>query len=168
MTGVCARVKRVAALAGLLAIVLLFVGCNEGFRPRVAVGDRVPASENRLPATPEAWRDVCTMNTPDRLHTERIANLIQNGRPFMVVFGTPQHCTMCVDQLVRIATLKEKYQDRFAFVHVDGYMDNAIWVEWGVTGEPWTFIVDRTGVVSAVFPGPTDNAVMEAAIEKVL
>lgn len=108
------------------------------------------------------------MNTADNLHRWRISDLRAAGRPFLVVFGTPQHCTMCVDQLVRVASLQEKYGDRFSFLHVDGYKDNAVWVEWGIKGEPWTFIVDGEGMVRKVFPGPTDIALMENEIDKII
>jgi hypothetical protein len=108
------------------------------------------------------------MDTKVRLYRWRIADLIEQNRPFLVVFGTPQHCTMCVDQLVRVAVLEEKWGERFAFVHVDGYKDNAVWVEWGVKGEPWTFLVDAKGVVRKVFPGQTELSLIEGEIETLL
>jgi hypothetical protein len=64
--------------------------------------------------------------------------------------------------------LEEKYGMRFAFIHVDGYKDNAVWVEWGVKGEPWTFLVDSKGVVRKVFPGQTEVSLIEEQIEGLL
>ena len=98
------------------------------------------------------WRRVTTMDTRVRLYRWRIADLLAEGKPFIVVFGTPQHCTSCVDQLSRVAMVEEQYGEHFAFVHVDGYKDNAVWVEWGIKGEPWTFVVDQHGRVRKVFP----------------
>jgi thioredoxin-like negative regulator of GroEL len=108
------------------------------------------------------------MNTKLDLYRWRISDLIDQHRPFLVVFGTPQHCTMCVDQLTRVAVMQEKYGNRFAFVHVDGYKDNAVWVQWGVKGEPWTFIVDAKGRVRKVFPGQTELALLEQEIQSLL
>jgi hypothetical protein len=156
------------ALAVLLCVLILSACENNGFGPAVATGDHVPGSNNRLITEGESWRDICSMDTPDGLHNWRIADLLSERRPFMVVFGTPQHCTMCVDQLVRVAALQEKYGERFAVVHVDGYRDNPVWVEWGIKGEPWTFIVDNSGVVRKIFPGPTDAVLMEQVIEEIL
>ena len=64
--------------------------------------------------------------------------------------------------------MQEKHGDRFAFIHVDGYKDNAIWVEWGVTGEPWTFMVDRRGKVRKVFPGQTEIGLLEDEMWRLL
>ena len=139
-----------------------------GLTAKVRVGDAAPKSENRVVLRDEDWHQVSTMDTKVRLYRWRIADLIEQHKPFLVVFGTPQHCTMCVDQLSRVAMLEEKYGTRFAFIHVDGYKDNAVWVEWGVKGEPWTFLVDSKGVVRKVFPGQTEISLIEEQIEGLL
>ena len=64
--------------------------------------------------------------------------------------------------------MHEKHGDRFAFIHVDGYKDNAVWVEWGVTGEPWTFLVGANGKVSNVFPGQTEIGLLEDEMQQLL
>jgi hypothetical protein len=159
-------IKAVLFAAGALAL----VSCSGegGLKAKVGVGDLAPKSENRVVARDADWHQVSTMDTKVRLYRWRIADLIEQNRPFLVVFGTPQHCTMCVDQLVRVAVLEEKWGERFAFVHVDGYKDNAVWVEWGVKGEPWTFLVDAKGVVRKVFPGQTELSLIEGEIETLL
>lgn len=157
-------------LAVVLAVALLVASCGEGggVKPKVRIGDPAPPSLNRVVAPGGNWRDVSTMDTKVPLYRWRIADLVAGQRPFLVVFGTPQHCTMCVDQLVRVAALEEKFGERFAFIHVDGYKDNAVWVEWGIKGEPWTFIVDARGRVQAEFAGPTDASVLEREIQRAI
>lgn len=152
-----------------MTLLMLLVGCGDNsFKPDVAKGDKVPDSRNKILMPGGDRETVCGMNTADNLHSWRISDLRAAGKPFLVVFGTPQHCTMCVDQLVRVASLQEKYGDRFAFLHVDGYKDNAVWVEWGIKGEPWTYIVDGKGIVRKLFPGPTDRALMEKEIDQII
>ena len=119
-------------------------------------------------ADPADWHRVSSMDTRVDLYRWDMADLLDRGKPFLVVFGTPQHCTMCVDQIVRVQIMQEKHGDRFAFVHVDGYKDNAVWVEWGVTGEPWTFMVDGQGRISKVFPGQTEIALLEDEMWRLL
>jgi len=152
------------------ATVSVLSACDaESFKLDLAQGSKVvPASVNKIEADVESWREICSMDIADNLHTQRISDLRAASKPFLVVFGTPQHCTMCVDQLIRVSGLKEKYGDRFAFLHSDGYRENPIWVDWGIKGEPWTFFVDSEGKVRHVFPGPTDVALMEAEIDKLL
>ena len=135
---------------------------------KVGVGDDAPPSRNRTVADSADWHQVSTMDTRVDLYRWEIANLLGEGRPFLVVFGTPQHCTMCVDQIVRVQIMQEKHGDRFAFIHVDGYKDNPVWVEWGVTGEPWTFMVDARGKVRKVFPGQTEIGLLEDEMERLL
>lgn len=144
-------------------------GCDgDHFKLELAKGGTVPASVNKIESDVESWKEICSMDIADNLHEQRISDLRAASKPFMVVFGTPQHCTMCVDQLIRVTGLKEKYGERFAFLHSDGYRENQIWVDWKIKGEPWTFFVDSKGEVVKVFPGPTDVALMEAEVEKLL
>ena len=147
----------------------MMTGCGEsGMSPKVGVGDRAPKSENRVVAPGQKQHEVSTMDTKADLYRWKIADLVEQGKPFLVVFGTPQHCTMCVDQLTRVAVMQEKYGDRFAFVHVDGYKDNAVWVQWGIKGEPWTFLVDAKGRIRDVFPGQTELPLLEERIDGLL
>ena len=160
-----------AAVLGAGAVIL--AGCSEGagygtLRAKVGVGDHAPRSHNRTVANPADWHQVSSMDTRVDLYRWDMADLLDRGKPFLVVFGTPQHCTMCVDQIVRVQIMQEKYGDRFAFIHVDGYRDNAVWVEWGVTGEPWTFMVDGQGRISKVLPGQTEIALLEEEMRRLL
>jgi hypothetical protein len=162
-------VNRIPRRAALVTLALLLSACSEhGVPKRLKVGDAVPMSRNRILEPGADWHSVTTMDTRVRLYRWRIADLIEQKRPFIVVFGTPQHCSICVDQLSRVALVEETYGERFAFVHVDGYRDNAIWVDWGVKGEPWTFVVDRRGRVRQVFSGQTETALLEDQVKSLL
>ncbi len=164
-----------SSLSVLLGLVIVISGCGDqddpqggGLHPKVKLGDRVPASNNLTVSNVDDWHQVSTMDTKVPLYRWKIADLLEQKKPFIVVFGTPQHCTMCVDQIVRLAVMNEKYGDDFAFLHVDGYKDTDVWVEWGVTGEPWTYIVDRDGIVVKIYPGQTEIALLEQAVDELL
>jgi hypothetical protein len=158
------------ARALVLSLAASVLACDGGssFGPKVKVGDRVPRSDNRIALNENQWKEVSSADTKMRLYRWKIADLVEKGKPFLVVFGTPQHCSMCVDQLTRVAAMEEKYGERFAFIHVDGYKDSAVWIQWGVKGEPWTFLVDAKGVARKVFPGQTELPLLEENIEKLL
>ena len=164
---------RIALLGAVLLALGALAGCGDEsghgtLASKVGVGDDVPRSHNLTVAESADWHRVSTMDTRVDLYRWEIADLVDREQPFLVVFGTPQHCTMCVDQIVRVQIMHEKHGDRFAFIHVDGYKDNAVWVEWGVTGEPWTFMVDRRGKVSKVFPGQTEIGLLEDEMWRLL
>ena len=162
-------VKQILWGAAPLSAAMLLISCSEyGVPAKLKVGDNVPQSQNRVLKAGEDWRAVTTMDTRVNLYRWRIADLIAEKKPFIVVFGTPQHCTICVDQLSRVAMVEEKYGERFAFIHVDGYKDNAIWVAWGVKGEPWTFVVDGRGQVRHIFQGQTETSLLEDQVRSLL
>lgn len=155
----------------LFFAVFILSGCDKHagtFGPKTQVGDLAPKSQNLTVDNVDDWHKVSSMDTKVDLYQWRIDDLIKQSKPFIVVFGTPQHCTMCVDQIVRVAVMQEKFGDRFAFVHVDGYRDESVWIEWGVKGEPWTFVVDGKGEVRKVFPGQTELALLEQEIQQLL
>lgn len=159
------------ALITVLSSILILSACGEhgsGIRPKIDVGDRAPESQNLIVSNMDDWHQVSSMDRKVPLYRWRIADLMQQGKPFLVVFGTPQHCTMCVDQIVRVAVMEEMYGDRFAFIHVDGYRDNSVWVEWGLKGEPWTYFVDGNGEVTKIFPGQTELALLEQEVLRLL
>jgi hypothetical protein len=158
-------IRRIGICVGLA----LLAACGGGgMQAKVKVGDAVPKSQNKVLAAGADQSTVSTLDTRARLYRWRIADLVEQGRPFLVVFGTPQHCSMCVDQLTRVAYMEEKYGERFAFVHVDGYRDSAVWVQWGVKGEPWTFLVDARGRVRSIFPGQTELPLLEREIVQLM
>ncbi len=171
--GLVPSTMRAAPLMLILGVGAVLAGCGDEpgpgvLRAKVGVGHAVPRSRNLTVANPAEWHRVSTMDTKVDLYRWEIAELLDQGRPFLVVFGTPQHCTMCVDQIVRVQIMQEMHGDRFAFIHVDGYKDNAVWVEWGVTGEPWTFLVDADGKVSRVLPGQTEIGLLEDEMQRLL
>ena len=90
-----------------MAAAILLTACGEqsgSFRPKIGVGDSAPHSENLTVENQDDWYKISSMDTKVPLYRWRISDLLQQGRPFLVVFGTPQHCTMCVDQIVRGAS----------------------------------------------------------------
>ena len=164
------RMVRKFTIISVLVLSLLGFGCSEkpGVGTKLSVGDAAPKSNNLTVTDPDKWYEISSMDTKVPLYKWKISDLIDQGKPFLVVFGTPQHCTMCVDQIRRVAVMEELYGERFSFVHVDGYRDNSVWVEWGVKGEPWTYVVDGKGTVRSVFPGQTELGLLKLEIDKLL
>ncbi len=162
------RIFQIGAIASFCALLLSGCDSGPGIGAKLRVGDKAPKSTNLTIADPNKWYQISTMDTKVALYRWSIAELIDEGKPFLAVFGTPQHCTMCVDQITRVAVMQEKLGDQFAFLHIDGYKDNKVWVEWGVKGEPWTFIVDSAGEIRTILPGQTELGLLEDEINKLL
>ena len=112
-----------------------------------------------------------------------IAEAIGTGKPLMVVFSTPAFCetATCGPQLEVVEELKDRYKDRTNFIHVEVYDNPAeiqgdlskgrispILTEWNLPSEPWTFVVDSGGLVSAKFEGFAPKEELEPALVSVL
>jgi hypothetical protein len=113
-----------------------------------AVGSVAPRSRNLIASD---VKDVCQIDTsqrPDpRLHQVRIADAIEQRKPQLIVFATPQFCTsrMCGPVVDIVRMLLPAYGKRVAFTHQEIWQDFAekkvfpTVVEWRLMTEPWIF-----------------------------
>lgn len=148
--------------------------------PVPSIGDPAPASET--PTLSSTGGDPATLTTstpPDTaLLRYSIAGSIRAHAPFVVTFATPKFCTSrtcgpVVDVVAEVA--RRLRGDRVRFVHVEVYEGNDPakgynrWMrEWGLTTEPWTFLVDRNGRIAARFEGPVSVDELEQAVRRKL
>lgn len=122
-------------------------------------------------------------STPPRpeLHERTIAEALDAGRPAVVVFATPAFCQtrFCgpmVDAVV--APLVPDYKNRVSFIHIEPYeLDEAragklvpvpAMAQWGLTTEPWVFVLDAKGRVAAKFEGVASQDEVRAALDRAL
>lgn len=140
----------------------------------VAVGEVAPRSET--PTTDEAeLGEMTTDPDPDpRLYELSVAEAVTSGRPSAIVFSTPRFCTSrtCGPTLDQAQEEAHRYPD-VNFVHVEIYDLTAApeqllpvpaVEEWGLPSEPWVFVVDEQGRVSARFEGTVSAEELEAAL----
>jgi cbb3-type cytochrome oxidase cytochrome c subunit len=116
------------------------------------------------------------------MHDKTIAEAVTNGKPTVIVFATPAFCTsqICGPTKDLVDDLYGAYADQANFVHVEPY-DVAkaragedlvpitlLTQEWGLTSEPWVFVVDSSGMISAKFDGIASYEELEAALTDTL
>ena len=112
---------------------------------------------------------ITTYRQPDaRMYQYSVDSALASGKPLLLEFATPGHCTPCDEQLQITKALLDKYQDQVIFIHIDQYQNPQAYRAFRVMGDPWTFAIDRDGIVRAVQPGKMLYGEMEAAIRKVL
>ena len=149
-----------------------------------ALGSPAPASLNRA-ASDVASLDELTSDVPPdpELYAMTIAEAVQAGKPLVVVFATPGFCESftCGPQVDVVKELKAAYRERANFIHVEVF-DNPhemrsdpkkgvlspIFEEWGLPSEPWVFVIDAQGRVSAKFDGFASHADLEQALQRVI
>lgn len=134
-----------------------------------AIGSQPPATQNR---TIESEPDLNKLSSIKLLDPEReanpafyqitVADAMQTGKPTVVVFSTPAFCTsqICAPVLESVETVYNEVGDAVNFIHLEIFDDfDELSVapevdEWGLSSEPWTFVLDSDGKVAARLGGP--------------
>ena len=119
---------------------------------------------------------------PD-LYRLSVDEALDSGKPLVLVFSTPAFCVSatCGPQVEVISQVKEKYQERANFIHVEVFENPHLIeggrpvggtvpavTEWNLPTEPWTFIIDDEGRVRAKFEQFTTAEEIEAALLDIL
>lgn len=148
--------------------------------PLIEPGEKAPASETRTSADFPDLAIISSDPDPDpAMYEMTVAEAVSDGTPAVIVFATPGFCTSatCGPLLDQVKALRPRYEG-IDFVHVEIYEDLqvestedlstvAATTEWGLPSEPWVFVVDDSGAVTAAFEGAASDAELTAAIEAV-
>jgi hypothetical protein len=137
------------------------------------VGGRAPAVHTDTLET--AKGDVSRIDTrvpPSDMH-EDFAKVL-GRKPVALLFSTPQLCQsrVCGPVTDIALQMKAKYGERMTFVHQEVYVDNDInkglrepLKQFGLQTEPWLFVIDRSGVVTARLEGSFGVRAFERAVK---
>jgi hypothetical protein len=142
------------------------------------LGDPAPPSPSPTLAD-HTLEQLTTDPEPDpRLYRTSIAEAVTSGRPAVIVFSTPAFCqtAACGPILENVKAAIDDHPD-VTFVHVEVYtgLDEPDFapdaahiapavVEWGLTSEPWVFVVDGAGKVAGRYEGVLDPAELEGVL----
>jgi hypothetical protein len=133
------------------------------------VGDVAPVAPIDTLATKPLDQLTTDPNPDDDFYRLTLEEAFGSGRPTVVVFSTPAFCrtATCGPALDRVKAVKPEYPE-VNFVHVEVYTDlqspdfqptpeflaPALGAEfWNLPTEPWVFVVDSNGIVTARFEG---------------
>ena len=140
----------------------------------VGVGDQAPRVETDTRTSAGGnMKAIDTRLPPDDMHDESFADVV-GKKPVALLFATPQLCQsrVCGPVVDIAAQLKATYGDRMTFIHQEVYKDNDLnkglrepLKRFGLQTEPWLFIVDRTGKVTARLEGSFGFNAFNAAIK---
>ena len=155
-----------------LALLLLaaLAGCEQRLSSGFNVGSRAPSLATKTLADAEGdFSKVTTYRQPDaRMYQYSIDKALLTGKAVVLEFATPGHCTNCDEQLQMLKGVMEKYQDQIIFVHIDQYANPQAYKAYNVMGDPWTFLVDKTGVVRFERAGRMLAGELDGAIGAIL
>lgn len=138
-----------------------------------AIGETPPASENRTLATVPDIALLTSAADPDpAFYQMTVAEALTTGRPTVVGFLTPAFCQTkwCAPVLDSLAAVRADTGEAVNFIHVEVYDDFQKltpvkeMAEWGLETEPWVFVLDSDGRVTARFSGPLSPQELSAAL----
>jgi len=140
------------------------------------IGDQAISSVTpTIASTGGDFSKLTTRTPPDESLLEySIADSLRAKAPFVVTFSTPKFCSSrtcgpVVDVVEEVAGRFEDGDTRF--IHVEVYKGNDPakgynrWMqEWGLTTEPWTFLVGRDGRIVDRYEGVVSVNELEQAV----
>ncbi len=153
------------------AIGFLLGGCNlQGDSGDLQVGQKAPVLATKTLA--DVGGDLSKITTyryPDpRMYQYSLDQALKMGKPVVLAFATPAHCTVCDNQLAMLKGLQDKYGNRVIFLHMDQYDNPQAYKAFKVVGDPWTFVIGKKGVVRCVAPGRVLYSELDTAIKDAL
>jgi hypothetical protein len=119
------------------------------------------------------------------MHTVSLDAALGNGKPTVVTFSTPALCQseLCGPVTDEQILVSQKDRGKANFIHVEEFLRGPDlqypaatgpnrspgFKAWHLLSEPWVFVIDRKGVISArLGPGPVVAPQIEEELNKVL
>lgn len=171
----------------VLAVVLINgkrVGAAGVVKVTAAKVDRIPDVGEAAPTVDtdtvaSAGGDISKIDTrvpPSDMHAKSLKDVL-GKRPVALLFATPQLCQsrVCGPVVDIAAQLKKTYGNRMQFIHQEVYVDNEIskglrppLQAFQLPTEPWLFVIDRSGKITARLEGSFGFRAFESAIKSAL
>jgi hypothetical protein len=144
----------------------------KGQDPVTQVGDPAPdVSTETVDDGP--IEQIETRSPPDTMHETDFAD-VAGTKPVALLFATPQLCEsrVCGPVTDIAAQLQQEYGDQMEFIHQEVFVDNnpqkglrPPLKAFGLATEPWLFVVDEDGKVTARLEGSFGIEAFEEAVQ---
>lgn len=137
------------------------------------IGEMAPPSENRTLATePDINKLSSGQNPNPELYQLTVAEALQTGKPTVVGFITPGLCQnrWCSYVLESVEAVRVDTREAVNYIHIEVYNDFDTLTlvpelaEWGLQTEPWVFVLDENGRITAKFEGPLSAQELSEAV----
>ena len=145
------------------------------------VGQPAPPTHNLTLSDVSSIHEIESRDPPDYMHQLSVAQALEQQKPFVVVWSAPMFCTsaICGPVLDAAVRVQEKHGERVNFIHIEPWdlktartegrlVPIPEFTEWGLTTEPWTFIIDAQGMVHERFEGLITDEELEQAVTSAL
>ncbi len=153
-----------------VSLIVIMTGCGEQFSSGLQTGSLAPRLVTKTLADVGGdMSRITTYRQPDaRMYQYSLDKALALGKPIVLEFATPGHCTVCDEQLQAVKALMGKYQGQVLFLHMDQYQNPEAFKAYRVMGDPWTFFIDDKGIVRQSRAGRMLYEEMEFSIKALL
>jgi hypothetical protein len=140
------------------------------------VGEPAVASKTRTSVDYEL-AEITTDPDPDpSFYQLSLDEALGNGKPTVVIFATPAFCqSAACGPMLDVTKAVAPSHPGVNFIHVEVYENLdaqsfeelrpvAAVTEWGFISEPWAYVIDAAGIVTARFEGTYTAEELEAAL----
>jgi hypothetical protein len=140
------------------------------------VGDKAPVIHTLTPA--DVAGNLAKIDTrlppAESLLKDDFADVV-GKKPVVITFATPQLCQsrVCGPVVDVVDQVQAKVGDKVSFIHQEVYKDNSVnkglreqLVAYRLQSEPWTFVINKDGVISSRFEGAFSPGELERAVAK--
>jgi len=147
------------------------------------IGVKVPALKTRTATDVDNdLKKLSSATTPNpAFYRTSLAQAITSGKPTVLLFATPAFCQtrMCGPAYDVVSALQNKTGDAANFVHVEvysglpnpasnGFQLDVAMKAFGLTTEPWVFLIDKGGVITWRVEGPVTEEEIEQHLKPLL
>jgi hypothetical protein len=153
-----------------------------------AIGAAAIPSDTPTATAADGIHAISTDTSPDPdFYTTSVKQALAEHKPFFLIFATPAFCRTqtCGPALDVVKSVAAPYKDKVIFIHVEPYklqMTNGQLqpvftgsdltpvqptLDWGLPTEPYAFVVDSSGKVTAKFEGIASPDELQAALDQV-
>ena len=114
------------------------------------------------------------------MHAISLERAFASGKPTAITFATPLLCEsrLCGPVTDELILVWEKLGHKANFVHVEEFLPGPDlkpdaskfspgFRAWGLTTEPWVFVIDKKGIIRDRYQGPTTAPMIEASLRSV-
>ncbi len=133
------------------------------------IGDPAPLSKTKTSPADGTLKSITSAFEPDAdLYRISFDDAVASGLPTVITFSTPAFCQSgtCGPQAEMLGQLDDKYKGQANFIHVEIFdnpeemlatgdpslgIESTVIHEWNFHTEPWTFVIDGSGIVVARF-----------------
>jgi hypothetical protein len=144
----------------------------------VKVGEKAPRIST--PTADDVGGDLAQIDTripPDQMHAVDFADVV-GKKPVVITFATPAFCEsrVCGPTVDVVQEVADTFKGEADFIHMEVWKDNDPSTKkvrpqleaFGLPTEPWTFLIDKNGIVRDRIEGAISVSELEEAMRTIL